>query len=229
MNNQLLLQLRQHLIIAAIPEKAPGMQKYMKSSMPYIGVPMPTLRKICKALFSSYEPSHFSSWQSDVLTIWNQALYREERYAAIFLTGIKQVQRFQQIESLPLYETLITTGAWWDYVDEIATHRLSQLILHQPETMKKSMLSWSKDDNIWKRRSAILCQIPLKEKTDLKFLYACIEPSLVSKEFFLRKAIGWALRQYAWINPEEIQRYVKEQENQLSSFSKKEALKNQKK
>jgi 3-methyladenine DNA glycosylase AlkD len=79
---------------------------------------------------------------------------------------------------------------------------------------------------MWKRRTAILSQLSFKERTDLKLLYACIEPSLDSPEFFLRKAIGWALRQYAWTNPKEIRRYLKAQSGKLSALSQREALKN---
>jgi 3-methyladenine DNA glycosylase AlkD len=92
--------------------------------------------------------------------------------------------------------------------------------------MRHAMLAWARDDDMWKRRSAILCQVGLKDKTDLKLLYACIEPSLGSKEFFLRKAIGWGLRQYAWTDPREIVRYVRRNRDRLSPLSKREALKN---
>ena len=79
---------------------------------------------------------------------------------------------------------------------------------------------------MWKRRTAILSQLTFKKDTDLKLLYDCIEPSIESKEFFLRKAIGWALRQYAWTDPKEIQRYVRVNETRLSPLSRREALKN---
>jgi 3-methyladenine DNA glycosylase AlkD len=92
--------------------------------------------------------------------------------------------------------------------------------------MRNTMLRWSRSRSIWKRRSAILCQLDFKEKTDLDLLYACIEPSLSSKEFFLRKGIGWALRQYAWTDPREVIRYVHEHDSELSVLSKREALKN---
>ncbi len=92
--------------------------------------------------------------------------------------------------------------------------------------MRRAMLAWSRSENLWKRRSAILCQIPLKKETDLRLLYACLEPSLSSKEFFLRKAIGWALRQYAWTDPDEVARWVEENRVRLSGLSIREALKN---
>ena len=125
-----------------------------------------------------------------------------------------------------MYEELIVTGAWWDYVDVLASHCLGELLRRHPREMKRKMKEWSRSDNIWKRRSAILCQLQFKQETDLALLYGCIAPSLDSREFFLRKAIGWALRQYAWTDPAEIRRYVREHEARLSPLSRREALKN---
>jgi 3-methyladenine DNA glycosylase AlkD len=88
------------------------------------------------------------------------------------------------------------------------------------------MLSWSKSTNLWKRRTSIICQLGFKEETDLELLYACIEPSLGTREFFLQKAIGWALRQYAWTDGAEIKRYVRSNRSRLSALSCREALKN---
>ena len=161
-----------------------------------------------------------------MLALWRGARYREERYCAIELTGVRRFDRFQDMAALPMYEEMIVTGAWWDYVDAIAGHRLGLLLRRFPREMRKEMLAWSRSDDLWKRRSAILCQLTFKKDTDLELLYAVIEPALPSKEFFLRKAIGWALRQYAWTDPREIRRYVREHEKQLSPLSKREALKN---
>jgi 3-methyladenine DNA glycosylase AlkD len=88
------------------------------------------------------------------------------------------------------------------------------------------MLTWSRSANIWKRRTSIICQLGFKQDTDLELLYACIEPSLDSQEFFLRKAIGWALRQHAWTDPAEVRDYVRRNRARLSSLSSREALKN---
>ena len=104
--------------------------------------------------------------------------------------------------------------------------RRARSLRDNPAPMKKKMLAWSKSANIWKRRTSIICQLGFKEQTDLDLLYACIEPSLDSKEFFLRKAIGWALRQYAWTDPTEIKRYVCKNRLRLSNLSVREALKN---
>lgn len=213
------------LAAVAAPERAPDMQAYMKSAMPYLGVSAVPLRQVCKQAFTDLRYESAPQWQTDVLALWRGARFREERYAAIELTGLRAAQPFQRIDALPMYEEMIVTGAWWDYVDPIAGQRLWAILQHDCEPMRRAMLAWAVDENLWKRRSAILCQLRAKEQTDLDFLYACIAPSIASKEFFLRKAIGWALRQYAWTDPAEVVRYI-ETYPELSGLSKREALKN---
>jgi 3-methyladenine DNA glycosylase AlkD len=88
------------------------------------------------------------------------------------------------------------------------------------------MRRWSTDEDLWKRRVSIICQISFKKDTDLKLLYANIEPNLAERNFFIRKAIGWALRAYAWTDPKEVARYVAANESTLSGLSRREALKN---
>ena len=218
--------LRTRLNAIAEPDRAPAMQAYMKSAMPYLGVSTVPLRALRKAVFANLRYADSTDWQRDVLDIWRGAAFREERYAAIELTGIRAARPFQTLDALGLYEEMIVSGAWWDYVDAIATQRLWAILQHDPAAMKRHMLLWARDDDLWKRRSAILVQIKAKAETDLDFLYACIKPSLASKEFFLRKAIGWALRQYAWTDPAEVMRYVAANEGRLSGLSRREALKN---
>jgi 3-methyladenine DNA glycosylase AlkD len=206
------------------PLKAAGMQAYMKSPMPYHGVPTPLLRPLCRHFFNEHPFSSPSEWQEGCLTLWREAQFREERYAAIDLSGHRLYRSWQRMATLPMYEEMIVTGAWWDYVDTIATHRLAGLLKAYPARMRTKMMQWSRSRDLWKRRSAILCQLHHKQETDLEMLYACVEPSLESKEFFLQKAIGWALRQYAWTNPQEVRRYCATHE--LSNLSRREALKN---
>ncbi len=218
-------RVRAGLRAVADPARAPAMQAYMKSDMPYLGVSAVPLQTACKQLFAGIDYSSSAAWQANVLTLWRGAQFREERYAAIALSGIRAVRSFQRVDALPMYEEMIVTGAWWDYIDNIAGQRLLLILQNEPTAMKQVMLAWSHDDDMWKRRSAILCQLNAKTATDLDFLYACITPSMDSKEFFLRKAIGWALRQYARTDPAEVRRYVTAHEDRLSSLSKREALK----
>ena len=222
----LLTKLRKALRQAGDPERALAMQAYMKSAMTYHGVRAPLLRTVCKATFADVQFPTAEHWQAQVLGIWRNARFREERYAALYLASDKRARPFQTLAAMKMYEELIVTGAWWDYVDGIASHRVGQILKNYPAPMRRKMLAWSKSADLWKRRTSILCQLGFKTETDLELLYACIEPSLGSREFFLQKAIGWALRQYAWIDHAEVQKYVRLNHARLSALSRREALKN---
>jgi 3-methyladenine DNA glycosylase AlkD len=222
----LLQELRKGLKQAADPAKAPAMQAYMKSAMPYHGVSTQPLREVCKKIFAAVELLSRSQWQATVLQLWHGARFREERYAALLLAGDKRWRTFQTPAAMAVYEELIVTGAWWDYVDDIASHRIGAILRDHPDPISRKMRTWSRSDNLWKRRASILCQLGFKDATDLELLFSCIEPSLDSKEFFLQKAVGWALRQYAWTDPGEVKRYVRRNRQRLSPLSCREALKN---
>jgi 3-methyladenine DNA glycosylase AlkD len=185
-------QIREALRAVADPARAPKMQAYMKSAMPYLGVSAVPTRAVCKAVFKDLRYTDSAAWQADVLNIWRGALYREEWYAAIELAVHRSARGFQHMDALPMYREMIETGAWWDVVDAIAAHPLGAILKNDRTAMTKTMLTWSRGDNMWLRRSAIICQNRAKDAVDLELLYACIEPSLDSREFFLRKAIGWA-------------------------------------
>ena len=129
------------------------------------------------------------------------------------------------MQALPLYEQLIVSGGWWDLVDGLATHEVGDLLRRYPVEMRGQLPAWSRGDDMWLRRSSIICQVSFKHSTDQALLYACIEPSLAARDFFLRKAIGWALREYAKADPESVRSYVTEHANQLSGLSRREALK----
>jgi 3-methyladenine DNA glycosylase AlkD len=208
------------------PERARAMRAYMKSRLPYRGVATPERRRACKAVFAKHPMTSFEMWRDSALALWRGAGYREERYVAIALTGLRQYAAYQTLRALPMYEEFVVEGAWWDYVDEVASHRLGPLLRQYPKAMRARMRAWAKSKSLWKRRSAILCQLRFKQETDLELLYDCIEPSLGSDEFFLRKAIGWALRDLAWTNPGEVVRYVERHRDTLSGLSQREALKN---
>jgi len=222
----LIAALRRELKTHADPSKAPAMRAYMKSAMPYYGVPTTPQREIQRRIFAAYPLPDFETWRDTALEMWRGARFREERYAAIGLTGFKRYAEFQTLKTLPMYEEMIVTGAWWDYVDGIAGDRLGSLLRRYPTAMKRRLRQWSRCDDLWKRRAAILSQLGFKEETDLNLLYDCIRPNMADPEFFMRKAIGWALRQYAWTNPEEVVRFVKSHADELSGLSQREALKN---
>jgi 3-methyladenine DNA glycosylase AlkD len=206
--------------------KAPQMQRYMKSDMPYYGVGAPVQRRLWREVFADHPVASCEELREVALGLWRDARYREERHAAIGLTDLRRYRSCQTLDAVPMYEEMIVTGAWWDYVDFIATHHLGDVLRNERAPMKSLMRRWARDPHLWKRRAAILCQIRFKADTDLDLLYACIEPNLADKDFFMRKAIGWALRQYAWTDAREVSRYVATNRDRLSPLSVREALKN---
>lgn len=198
----------------------------MKSAMPYRGVPVPAQRVLYRQLFAAHPLENEPAWRSAVLGLWRGAKFREERYAATALLQARRYAAYRTLEALPLLEEMIVDGAWWDHVDAVATHGLGELLRKEPRRMRRVLLAWSKGDDMWKRRSAIIAQVSFKEATDLELLYACIEPNFSHRDFFIRKAIGWALRAHAWVDPDAVARYVAAHRQRLSGLSCREALKN---
>ena len=226
MPSALIHEVRQSLAENANSEKAEGMRAYMKSEMPYRGVQTPIRRKLFRTIFKSHPMSEQSDWRDAVLELWRDAEYREERYAALELAGARQYIEFRTFDTLPMFEEMVITGAWWDFVDELATHCLRELLERYPKGMSRRMRSWSRDSDMWKRRSSIICQVNRKAATDLDLLLDCIEPNLSHSDFFIRKAIGWALRDLAWTDLETVESYVEQNHDSLSPLSRREALKN---
>jgi len=222
----LIAALRAELGAHADAKKAPQIQSYLKSEMPCHGVSIPRQREIVASVSERHPLTSFKAWEDTVLELWQGAVYREERSCAIHLTGQRRYRQFQTLDALPLYEELIVTGAWWDLVDDVATHRLGPLLVRYRQPMREEMLAWSRSDSLWKRRSSIICQLSLKDDTDLELLYACIGLNLAGTDIFIRKAIGWALRTVARSNPSEVVRYVRAHEGELSELSRHEALRN---
>jgi 3-methyladenine DNA glycosylase AlkD len=218
-------EIRAGLRARADAARAPAMQAYMKSAMPYYGVPMPAVSRLCREVFARRVLSTRAEWQRTVETLWRDATHREERYAAIALTGARPYDAWQRIGVLPLYRELIVSGAWWDLVDPIATSRLPVLLVRDRARMSARLRTWARGDDMWLRRAAILSQLKLKRDTDLALLYDAIEPSIDSREFFLRKAVGWALREHAKTDAAEVLRYVHANRTRLSGLSQREALK----
>lgn len=207
------------------PEKSAGQQRYMKSAMPFMGVRIPVMRKTARAVFDRDPPASFDDWRNTIRTLWHEATYREERYAAIELAVHRPCSRWLTMESVPLLEELVVDGAWWDYVDRIAPAGLGHILARYPEPMGASMRAWARDGNIWRRRAAILCQLGRKQEMDLALLYDCIGASAGHGEFFVQKAMGWALRDYARTDPEEVRRYVAAMGPALPRLTQREAAK----
>ena len=153
-----------------------------------------------------------------------EAAFREERYAAIELLTLPPCLRWIEPRRVPLIEELVVTGTWWDYVDAIAGRAMGAMLAVYPQPTKTLFRDWARSDNVWKRRTAILAQRRSKQATDRKLLADVIEPSIGEREFFLRKGIGWALREFSKTDPDWVSEFIATHGG-LSRLSRGEALK----
>lgn len=214
---------RKGLRALADPVAAPEMQRYMRSEMPYLGVPKPARSGLERRLVAEHPLPDAAALELAVRTLWDEAEYREERYLALSLTGHRRYARWLMPDQVPLYRHWIVDGAWWDYVDEIANRRIGPLLRAQPESLEPTVREWSASEDRWLRRTAIICQLGSKDATDVRLLADCIEPAIGEPDFFLRKGIGWALRQYARTDPDWVRAFVAAHPD-LSPLSRREAL-----
>jgi 3-methyladenine DNA glycosylase AlkD len=212
--------------------RAEGQQAYMKSAMPFRGVTAPQLKAILRPLLAdpAYRLVGCDEWEATIRGLWDDAQFREERYAALAISGYRLYRPWARGRSaMPLYRYLIETGAWWDFVDEIAARRVGPVLRAHPEAEAERMRSWARAESMWVRRAAILSQLSSKGETDRQLLLDCITPNVTDQEFFIRKAIGWSLRQYAHSGTaaaDWVRRSVDQLGPLLSPLSRREALKN---
>jgi 3-methyladenine DNA glycosylase AlkD len=194
--------------------------------MPYHGVPSPVAKRVFARVLRDHPLADLESWLATVRALWHDATHREERYAALALAGQQTYLAHQDPDTLELYRELVVTGAWWDFVDTLASRHVGPILRDHHDVVRPTIVAWSTDPDMWLRRTSIICQLGAKESIDLDLLTTCIEPNLADREFFIRKAIGWALRQHAWTDAAWVQDYVRRQGALLSPLSRREALKN---
>jgi len=217
---RLVRSIRSGLQEIADPSIAVGQQAYMKSTMPFLGVRVPAVRTAVRTL--SKEISDAGVLADTALTLWREASHREERYAALAVMALRPLRG--DLTQLAVHEEMIRTGAWWDLVDE-AAHRLRDLFATDAAVMAIEMRVWADDPDFWVRRAAIISQIGRRLDTDRDVLAYAIEASIPDSEFFIRKAIGWALRELGKHDPHWVREFVA-QHSELSPLSQREALKN---
>lgn len=210
----------------ADPVRAVGQQGYMKSTMPFLGLTSPVRRALVRPLLGdpAMRLESREDWEAVVRRLWDEAQFREERYAALDLLRHRAYRAWHDPDVMPLVEHLVVTGAWWDLVDEVSGV-VGDVLLVDPEGEGLRMRAWAESENLWLRRSAILSQLRHEERTDLSLLEDVIEPNLGDHEFFVRKAIGWALRQYARTDPVWVREFVDRHTHRISGLSRREALK----
>lgn len=219
---KLLSELQEVFTQYADPERAKGQQAYMKSAMPCWGLSLPDVRKIGKQVFKNYIPQNNQDYRDVLWHVFYKAQRREEWYAG--MDYAKQFKTFVIEKNVDLYLDIIRLTKWWDVVDDFAANLVGSALR---DSNKKTtyMRTWIVDENMWIRRTALLAQLKYKEKTDKELLAELITTVMHEKEFFIRKAIGWALRSYSYANPSCVKQFIKKHEDELSGLSIREGLK----
>ena len=224
--NELKKRVRIQLEQSGDPQRASQQQAYMKSAIPFAGVPMPQVRRLAKQTLTDHPPLDKDSWLTTIAAIWEGARYREEKHVALEMLAINKLRkRWLEPGDLPLLKNLIVSGAWWDFVDPLSIQHVGYLLTHFNAEVQPHMYKWAEEDNLWVRRSAILCQLKFKGDTDTNLLQHAIQHSMSDNNFFARKAIGWALREYSKTHPDFVQHYIKTQGKNLSALSIREGSK----
>ena len=200
-------------------ENAKNMNAYLKDNFEFLGVKTPLRRQLCKEFLKGKSKEAFID-EALVKELWANE-YREIQYIAIDYL-IKQKKKLQR-EHVALIKDLIITKSWWDSVDLIASHLAGELGRKYPNLIEEYFLPWSESENLWLRRTAILYQLKYKENTDTDILEQVIKANLHQEEFFIRKAIGWSLREYSKSDQEWVREFIAN--NKLSKLSEKEASK----
>lgn len=200
-------------------DRAAGQQTYMKSVMPFHGVRVPEVRRLAHdaagRLVSPDQARRLAR------ALWDEATHREERYLAAGLLGAEVARA--ELDNVPLIEHMVRTGRWWDYTDDLAG-RVRELHERHPLSVGEVVRAWAVDDDLWMRRLAILSQLGRRAAVDLGLLEEVLDPNAAHPEFFVRKAVGWALRDAARTDPGWVLGYV--ETHDLSPLSRREALKN---
>jgi 3-methyladenine DNA glycosylase AlkD len=212
----------QGMAAIADPTKAPAMQRYMKTTQPFWGITSPDRRAVLKETKKQFKHLDRAQWLDAVQTLW-KGPQRETQYMAIDVAHAWG--RWLEPADLRWLKVMIEQGAWWDLVDPIATQPVSQLLKTHRAIISPEMDRWIIDPSLWVRRAALLSQLPHKNLTDTTTLFDHIRRCAHEKEFFIRKAIGWALRQYARTNPDAVRAFITDMGDALSPLSRREATK----
>jgi 3-methyladenine DNA glycosylase AlkD len=209
---------------AAVASDRMPMIKYMKGHFDFYGVRSPKRKELFREILKSNGIPPQQLAIKIILDLMNHPK-REMNYAAIDL-ALRVQKKYSQPEDLQWIREIILTRSWWDTVDGIAPNILGKFLQNYPELRDPCLKDFIQSDNIWLQRSTLLFQLRYKQDTDQDTLFTLCKSLSYSKEFFIQKAIGWALRQYAYTNKEAVYGFV--EGHSLSNLSKREALKHRK-
>lgn len=199
---------------------AVSMERYMQDKFSFLGVRGATRTEIYKKHFPEARKSKVIDWEF-IETCWNKE-EREFQYAVVYY--LKTMQKFLKKGDISKLKYLVVTKSWWDTVDLLS--KIIGDVVNRNKELKTLMLEWSKKENdIWLRRVAILHQLSFKENVDKLLLETILEDNLCDGEFFINKAIGWALRDYSKVNPEWVRKFIEKNRSEMANLSLREASK----
>lgn len=219
--SQRVAEVRRALSPLANASDAPQMQAYMKDHFPFFGIKAQDRRKAQRPAVNELKTASGDELLAFAAACWEEP-EREIQYVAA--DALRKHVAALGSRHLDGVRALIVTKAWWDTVDSLAVHTVGPMVAADP-ALSRVMDLWIDDDSIWVARTAILHQLSYKERTDADRLFAYADKRASDTEFFIRKALGWALRQYARTDPDAVRSYVDANEGRLSGLTKREATK----
>lgn len=203
----------------ADPEQAVKMSAYMKGNFPFLGISTPLRRQLSKDFLKEAKRKGKIDW-AFVEECWQMA-EREFQYLAT--DYLETMQVYLTEDDLPSLKQLVVTKSWWDTVDSL-DRTIGNINFPSP-AVDQTMLAWSISDNIWLRRIAIDHQLLRKEKTKEELLEAILVNNLNQSDFFINKAMGWALRDYSKTNPAWVRQFIADYQLDLSPLTIREGSK----
>lgn len=215
----LLQRLDEAFSAARDPDRAAGMAAYMRAQFPYVGLPAPRLRALERGVWAGLPPPTEPELQAVAEECWSRPEREWQYFACDYLLKHQSVPG---PDFLKVTAGMITTKSWWDTVDALATRCTGGLVRRHPSLIP-TMDAWSRDDNMWLVRAAILHQLHYGAETDTDRLFGYCLHQAGHPDFFVRKAIGWALRHYARTDPDAVRRFLAAHRDVLSPLSAREA------
>jgi len=219
--NDVLKLIDEELLAVADPEKAAGMKAYMKDHFEYLGVASPERKVVVRYVWENYKELIKEEWREICSALW-ETPRREYQYVGMDLMAKIKTKLLE--EDIALIEHFVLEKSWWDTVDFIASHMAGKYFEKYPNQIEHYLPKWKLSDNMWINRTAILFQLKYKDKLDFDLLTEHILHHQESKEFFINKASGWALRQHSKLEPEQVKTFLSNHPN-LSNLTKREASK----
>ena len=216
-----LAELRAAFMGVADPAKAPEMAAYTKGQFAYLGISAGDRRVASKPIVQEAKGLEADALLAQVEALWSEP---EREFHYVGMDAIRAGAKHLAPVHLPRVRSLILQTPWWDTVDSLAVHTVGPMVTNHPELVHE-MDDWIESDELWIARTAIVHQLMYKDRTDTNRLFTYCEMQMEHTDFFMRKAIGWALRQYARTDPDAVRAFVDTHEDALSGLSKREALK----